>query len=409
MSTDQVPDGPRSLSGRQVPELHELYRRDLFDDFLPFADRFVVDHELGGFMCNAAQDGARISDNKNTWFLGRGIWTYSFLYNHIAREEKYLEIARKAAGFALKTKPEGNDLWVKSVTRDGSPVDGPDTEIYSDLFVAIGFAQFAAATGDIEHWTFARDLALKCVGIYDRPGYGACGPEGGLPAMPERRILGHWMILLWLSSQMLLLKPDPEIEALAARCISAVMDHHYNPDFGLINEYINHDLSRPDNGYAGLVCTGHAIETLWMVMAEALRTGDTALFDLAADRFQRHVVVSWDDVYGGCLHTVRDVDAYAWDLNKYMWVQEEVLTGTLMLVEHRGSTWAEQMFARTLDYVKEHLWLTKRGLPLQARAADRKGAPAPNATNIDIFHNPRHLMMNLLSLERMQERLPEGS
>ncbi len=399
----------RRIAGRSLEELQAMYRRDVFDDFLPFIDRHVIDHELGGFMCNAARDGTRISEVKRTWFLGRGIWTYAFLYQHLAREQYYMDVARKAVEFALEALPDADTLWVSNVDRSGRPLDAPDDEIYSDLFVAIGLAQFAGATGEHNYWQMAKDLALKCVGIYDHPDYGACGPDGDLPAMPARRALGHWMILLWLSTQMLDIEPDPEIETLAARCVEAVMDHHYHPDFGLLNEYVCHDLSRPDNGWARYVCTGHAIETLWMVMAEALRCGDDTLFDQAATRFQRHVEIAWDDVYGGCFHTVRDVDAYTWDLPKYTWVQEEVLTGTMMLIEHRQSSWAEQMFGRTLDYVKEHLWLTKQGLPLQARAADRQGRIAPHADTIDLFHNPRHLMFNLLSLQRMAERNDDGA
>jgi len=36
----------------KATELIEQYRKDLFDDFLPFMNRFVVDFELGGFCCN---------------------------------------------------------------------------------------------------------------------------------------------------------------------------------------------------------------------------------------------------------------------------------------------------------------------------------------------------------------------
>ena len=386
------------LANRSLEELRDVYRADLYDDFLPFIDRYVVDHELGGFMCNAGRDGNRISDTKRTWFLGRGIWTYAFLYRHLSSNPEHLDVARKAVEFTLATRSVGEDLWAENFTRDGQPIGGPDSEIYSDLFVAIGLAQYAAAAEDIQYWKIAKEIALNCVCIYDRDGYGASGPVGDLPAMRARRILGHWMILLWLSTQMLQIRPDSEIEALASRCVDAIMNHHHNPDFGLINEYINHDLSRPDNGWAGYVCTGHAIETLWMVMAEAQRRGDDDLFEQAADRFGRHVDVAWDDVYGGCLHTVRDVEANVWDLAKYTWVQEEVLTGTLMLIEHRDSAWAREAFGRTFDYVKKHLWVTKH---LQSRSADRKGHIPPQASLIDIFHNPRHLMMNLLSIQRM--------
>ena len=56
--------------------------------------------------------------------------------------------------------------------------------------------------------------------------------------------------------------------------LTVCSNHHYNPRFQLINELINHDLSRPANEYEKLVYAGHAIETLWMVMDEARRRND---------------------------------------------------------------------------------------------------------------------------------------
>ncbi len=103
-----------------LKELREKYRRDLFDDFLPFMDKYVIDHELGGFMCNADYTGKRVNDDKLSWFEGRGSWVYAFLYNNLAREQKYLDVARKSIEFVLKSKPKNeNELWSKELTRNG--------------------------------------------------------------------------------------------------------------------------------------------------------------------------------------------------------------------------------------------------------------------------------------------------
>src|SRR5215471_8360231 len=68
-------------------KLRTQYRHDLFDDFLPFMDRHVIDHDYGGFMCNTDRDGTNLSQGKTAWYEGRGIWVYSFLYNHFAKEK----------------------------------------------------------------------------------------------------------------------------------------------------------------------------------------------------------------------------------------------------------------------------------------------------------------------------------
>ena len=68
-----------TLAGFTLEELHDEYQSDLFNDFLPFLDKYVIDHELGGFMCNTDRDGSRINTDKISWYNGRGVWVYSFL------------------------------------------------------------------------------------------------------------------------------------------------------------------------------------------------------------------------------------------------------------------------------------------------------------------------------------------
>ncbi|MCD6308777.1 MAG: hypothetical protein J7M24_07265, partial [Candidatus Latescibacteria bacterium] len=76
-----APGAIGTIGGMTLEELKEQYRYDLFDDFLVFFDKYIVDHELGGFMCDTDHDGTHNSTEKRTWYLGRGSWCYSFLYN----------------------------------------------------------------------------------------------------------------------------------------------------------------------------------------------------------------------------------------------------------------------------------------------------------------------------------------
>lgn len=125
------------------------YRKDLFDDYLPFHERFVIDRQYGGFCCSVRPDGERVSGQKRTWFEGRGIWVYSFLYNHLAREQKYLDVAERSVRLIARTKPTAaEEFRPVYMTRDGAAIGPPDTEVYSDMFVAEGLAEFSRATGD---------------------------------------------------------------------------------------------------------------------------------------------------------------------------------------------------------------------------------------------------------------------
>jgi N-acylglucosamine 2-epimerase len=398
----------RTTLGLRFRELRDQYHRDLFNDFLPFMERYVIDPEFGGFRCNIDHLGNRLNHNKLSWFEGRGTWVYSFLYNNLAREQKYLDVARRSIDLIKRLQPHGDDLWPKEITREGQPLTSADGEVYGDLFIAEGFAEFSKATGDRALWDEAKQILLKCVRLYDRPDYRPTigqtylGPSAA--PFPGARIQGVWMTLIRAGTQMLEMRRDPEIEAVATRCVDAILNHHYNRDFGLINELLNHDLSRPANEYAQLVYTGHCIETLWMLMLEAVRRRDETLFDRFAEWFKRHVEVAWDDIYSGVFRNLQNVEKNAWVVDKVLWAQEEVLIGSLLIVERRGYDWAVEMFRRTNSYVRENYDLKKHGSPLWMYASDRKAsyeAFLKMPKRVENFHHPRHLMLNLLSLERI--------
>ena len=401
----------RTLAGMTLRELREKYRRDLFEDFLPFMDRYVIDREYGGFMCMTGHDGSRQSDKKSSWFEGRGTWVYAFLYNNLSRERKYLDVARRSIDLVMRTEPSGDDLWPKELTREGRPLTPADGEIYGDLFVAEGLAEFSKATGQRELWDKAKRIVLKCVRLYDRPDYrptiGQTYLGPGARPFPGARIQGVWMVLIRVVTQMLEMRPDPELEGVARRAVDAVVNYHYNPEFGLINELLNHDLSRPDNEYAQLVYTGHCVENLWMLMFEAARLRDRRLFDRLSGWLRRHVEVAWDDVYGGIFRNLQHVNNNTWLTDKVLWAQEEVLIGSLFVLEQTGAQWAEEMFTKTYRYVIDKYPLDRYGSPLWMYASDRKAsfeAFTKMPKRVENFHHPRHLMLNILALDRMIKR-----
>jgi N-acylglucosamine 2-epimerase len=384
-------------------EIIDRYRRDLFEDFLPFMDRYVVDHELGGFLCNADRDGTPLGSDKDSWYEGRGIWVYSFLYRNFTKDPKHLDIARKTVESVLRIRPQNGALWPRRFTRTGETL-AADGEIYGTLFIAEGLAEFSAATGERRYRNLAKEIIHACIAVYDKPDYPVntrhyLGDDA--PPFAGARVQGAAMALLRLATQMLRVEPDPELNTIADRSLDAIMKRHHNPAFDLNNEFLNHDYTLPQNSYAQFAYTGHTIETMWMVMDEALRRGDSALFDLAAQRFRRHLEVAWDDVYGGVFRGIRNVDRNDWLLDKLLWPQEEALIGCLLMVEHRKDPWALGMFNRIYSYVSEFYRLDRYGLPLWITAADRKVTFERHFNRIENYHHPRHLMLNLQALERI--------
>ena len=393
-----------TLAGKTLEELKEQYRYDMFDDFLPFLEEFVVDHEYGGFMCNTDRDGTNITQNKRAWYEGRGIWVYSYLYNNFEQNPHYLEIARKSVDFLMKNKPKRGEFWPENYSREGEPISPPDIRGYGNLFVANGFAEYARAAKDDSYRELAKEIMFDFIEYYDKPDFypeasRSAGPDA--PLLPGARVLGVWMVLIRLTSQMLTYRHDEEIKDVADRCIDAIMNHHFNPGFDLLNEIINHDMSRPDNIIAQFSYPGHAMETLWMVMYEAIRRKDKELFFTAAEWFRRHFEVAWDDVYGGVFSGLRHVDNNEWTLTKALWAQEEVLIASLCIIEHTGEQWAKDIFSKMFTYVQDKFPLKQYGFPIWILAADRKITFVRHYSRVGNFHHPRHLMLGAQAIDRM--------
>ncbi len=397
------PASVREIAGKPAEGILAEYRAWLFDDFLPFMDRFVIDREYGGFMARVDRDGTRVNTGKWAAMEGRGVWVYSRLYNAVDRDPRHLETARRSVEFIIKRRPPGGGRFPASFTREGEPTAGP-SDIYGDLFIALGLQEYAKASGEERFSATAKDIILRRLAEYDSPDYSYsvsyAVPDGAPPPIVAPRVLGHWMVLLDIATRMLEASHDPDIEQIADRCVDAVMHRHFNPDFRLQNEVLNHDLSRNPQ-YAGFSYTGHAIETYWMVMREAVRRGDRALWDAATERFRRHVEVAWDDVYGGAFRALYDVDRNLWATDKVSWLQEEILIGAMLMIVHADDSWAREWFGRTWGYMMEKFALRRHGFPLWNYHANRKADFELHAGTIEMFHHPRHLMENIVALEAL--------
>ncbi len=401
--TTPQPIDAGKIGGITLRQLQEQYRTALFNRFLPRMDSLVIDHQYGGFMCDYDIDlRTRLSANKQTWSEGRGIWVYSFLYNHFGKDPHFLEVARKSKDFILNHQPPENKFWISSFTREGVPISGPG-DIYGNLYLAEGLTEFAKASGERRYLEMAKKILLEAMACYDREDYHYpinYGPSGS-PQISAPRVLGHWMVFIWSATQFLEQGSDPEIERLAGRCVDAIMKHHLNPEYGLLNEGLHHDLSLPPNEWAQFSYFAIGIQTLWMLMFEAVRTRDTGLFLATQKIFKKHLLVAADPVYGGYFRSLDNVSRYTYKVDKVLSLQEEVLIGTLLLIDHTQDPFARNHFAQTYAYVREKFMHPEYAFVVES--GNRKLTDY-SKKGVGNYHHPRHLMLNLLALERMIDR-----
>ena len=389
------------ISDLNLKKLRETYRAALLEKFIPNMDSFVVDHELGGFMCSVdILTRKLVNTNKRAWFEGRGIWMYSFLYNNIEKKPRYLEIAEKSKDFILKLLPGDGSYYISGFTKEGKPMSDTEGDIYGNLFVAEGLAEYAKASGEQKYFDQAKEIVLKAVKRYDRTEFNYTYKAEQRIAGP--RILGHWMILLSVSTQMLKQRPDKEIRALADRCVDAIMNHHLNPEYKLLNEALAHDLSPLTDPVASQYGdVGHGCETLAFVLNYAVLTKDAGLFKRATKEFKRHVDASWDDVYGGHFHALENVSTNTWALNKLRWLQEEILIGAMILIEHTGDQWALNCYAKTEAYIRKNYVRPEYAFIIDS--GDRK-MEKHSQVRAEHYHFPRQLMVGILAIDRIISR-----
>lgn len=403
-------EGPAGAGGRlatinkigemSLEQLRDQYRAELYDNFIPNMDRYAIDHEYGGVMCSMdIRTGELENMNKTAWYVGRGLWVYSYLYNNLEKNARYLEIASGSKDLLLKIQPADNSFWTESFTREGEPLSGPG-DIYGSLFVGEGLSEYAEASGEKQYRMLAKKIIFDCVRRYDQPDYSySIGSYlKNSPAIQGPRILGHWMILLSLSTQMLMHEADEDLEKLAARCVDAILNHHVNKEYGLTNEVLNHDFSLPDNEYAQHSITGHGLETLAFVMFEAGRLRDRELYRSAEKVFRKIVDACTDHVYGGYFHTLQQVDNNIWSTEKSLWCQQEVINGTLFMIEHTGDEWAIGHFERTNPYIFEKYFNPAH--KFWHFGGDRKMAYR-NVSLMEHYHHARQFIRGLLTFERL--------
>ena len=410
------------LAGMTLVELRQELHDQLFQVILPFWNEHGIDHKFGGVMCSLDYDGTLLDTRKNLWFLGRAIWIYSLLYNHFGRSPEYLEVARKTKEFVFKHALQADGWWAEELSREGNvlrPFSGDTEGMYH---LAEGLHEFAAASGDNQAHQTAGDLLKKLFRDFNSPTFRYRGADfpylwGSKHAI---RPQGLWFLNLTIATQMLQRERDPEIAAIAETSVDAIVNRHYNPDIGLNTEMLYFDFTRPPEE-AEKSRFGHCVEAMWMVMDEANRHGDGALWNTCSERIRHHLNAGWDYIYGGLSQWINvDHPSYQWPVEtppgtnlefhfvgeyeylKCLWCQNEAMIATLNVYERTRADWAAEYFGMAYGIIKEKFWQKNRGYPAGSMLfADRRMTFQPHSGRQDNYHPIRQLIANIMTLNRM--------
>ena len=204
--------------------------------------------------------------------------------------------------------------------------------------------------------------------------------------------------------------------------MDVIINKHYNPEIGLNNELLNFDFSRP-KGEETKSLISHFVETLWLVMEEAIRRKDQALYNTCVERVRNHLDVGWDHVYGGLVEWINvDEGCYEWPAEtpvgtalevrargeynnlKTLWSVNEVQAATLKVLEYGEAEWAARYFDLAQEVINRKFSLKKCAYPLYTLFANRRITPLPNQARQDNYHPLCTLILYIMTLERMIKR-----
>ena len=385
-----------TIGKRSLEDIRDVFHHELYDLTIPLWKKQGVDWKYGGYFDNYNERDEIVGGNKRLYYQSRILWLYSYFYTHFDQDEFHLRAAKAGFDFLKNYCVDDKYDWFTEVTREGKPVT-KFFDIYASIYMVLGLGEYYRASGVEE----ARDLAVKSAyrvnEIILSPTYLA--PGHGRWYEPGTKRLGTWLHYLNALTPLLRYTADPGLEQIAKMCVRNMLNHHWQPDIGYAFEALQHDFtpypddlfiddeSRTTPNSERWVNNFHTMEAAWMIMDEALRTGNRRMFEEGMKFGRVHLEKCWVERNGqqGLVQFFRPDDPESFERGEICkpYVIKEVFILLLLALEHSGEQWAADWFDRAFGY--------SYGKPLDWPYRDT-------------LHQPRGVMFCLEILNRMIER-----
>ena len=398
-----MPDLTRMTDDR-IAELHGIYSQSLFGDVLPFWIQHAIDHEHGGFITSLDRDGSVIDTDKSVWQQGRFTWLLGELYNQVAPNPLWLDVAKQGAQFIDRHCFDAEDgrMWFH-VTREGKPIR-KRRYAFSESFASIAYGELAQATGEDAY-------AEKAAAMFRQFVEHNLEPKNTEPKFTDTRPtmgLGFPMITIVTAQQLRETIALPDADQWIDRSIDSIVKNFVKPDIQCVmetvspaGEIINHFDGRTLN-------PGHAIEGAWFIMHEGLHRDDSQLIEMGCNMLDWMWQRGWDQQHGGLMYFVdvygKPVQEY-WHDMKFWWPHNEAVIATLMAYLATGDDKYAQMHAQVHDWSYQHFPDTEHGEWYGYLHRDGTvSSPLKGNHWKGPFHLPRMLLVCLQTLEKIQAK-----
>ena len=425
--------------------LHELYRKELFENYVPFWLNRGIDDKNGGFFTCFSNDGRTLlHKHKFIWSQGRFLWLLSRLNNEYTGflspidKPRCLTAARRGFEFIRDHALLENGNCAFIVSETGEPVllspDGTarkagageyyDSSIYADYFALYGVSEYARAAKDKEAFEFAlklyRSIEARLVSRNFR--------TDPYPVPPGYKTHGESMISLetWQEfADTCAAFSDPlaaELKRKCSECVRAIMEEHLQPD-NVILEFIGIDNRVYSHMLGTYINPGHTIEDCWFLIHWAQRVSDAALMKRVVKVAQRAMEVGWDTEFGGLPQFIHrtggapkgevpselaDTEMVRklknnWD-NKLWWPHSEALYTMLLCFERSGAPAVLDAYWKVHDYTFKTFPNPDKSVGEWIQIRDRKGNSEEKVVALPV-KDPFHITRNFLHALKVLDRL----
>jgi len=382
-------------------ELLALYRTTLFEDVLPFWERYSFD-ESGAINTCIGDDGSLLSRDRWGWSQWRAVWVYSKLYNTFGQNPGWLKTARGIYSFLKKAGTVEGGHWPLLLDGEGNIQRGYES-IYVDGYAIYGLAELYRADSDPEVLQYALETFHAAQAAIH-----ADAPPPAFPAPIPSGWMPHGISFLFSLAfhELAEISGGAEVRKSALELHHRVMNVFHRDERGLVLEWLDVHGNEVPPPEGAVVVPGHAIESMWFQILIARSQGDAATVQKAIRAIHTHLQLGWDPDYEGLLLAV-DADGHEevgmkFADSKLWWPHTEALQATLMAYQLCREDWCLEWHHRIRCYCYSHFPVAQYGEWRQK--LDRQGNPAAQGVGLpakDPFHLPRALIYLIQILEEL--------
>ena len=304
------------------------YKTDLTENIMPFWMEHGWDREHGGVYTCVDRDGSLMDSTKSVWFQGRFAFVCAYAYNHVEKNQQWLDAAKSAIDFIEKYCFDDDGHMYFSITADGHPLR-KRRYVFSETFASIAMSEYALATGEQQYAERALEIFKYTQRMLTTPGFLE-------PKFEETvQLQGHSIVMILINVGSCIRKviSDPKLTEQIDESIEKLRKYFIHPEFKCLLESVGMNGEFIDTNMTRTINPGHCIETSWFLMEEVkYRDWDKPLLDLALQIFDWSWDWGWDKQYGGIINfcDCRNLPPqdYSQDM-KFWWPQCETIIASL--------------------------------------------------------------------------------